>query len=119
MIFTALLESGTGGVHAINERISESYRAGSGRELGRSTRFLTTAVLLTGSVFVAGSFGLVALIADGYRWLAYLFLLIYVAPLLTIGLWRLGRARKQGLKTNDNLARDLPVSPPAPRPAPR
>src|SRR3546814_17230830 len=88
MIFTALLESGTGGVHAINERISESYRTGSGRELGRSTRFLTTAVLLTGSVFVAGSFGLVALIADGYRWLAYLFLLIYVAPLLTIGLWR-------------------------------
>src|SRR3546814_17687545 len=48
MIFTALLESGTGGVHAINERISEAYRAGSGRELGRSTRFLTTAVLQIG-----------------------------------------------------------------------
>src|SRR3546814_13380237 len=105
MIFTALLESGTGGVHAINERISEAYRTGSGRELGRSTRFLTTAVLLTGSVFVACSFGLVALIADGYRWLAYLFLLIYVAPLLTIRLWRPGRDRKPGLEARDKLAR--------------
>ena len=97
MIFTALLESGTGGVHAINERISEAYKARSDRELGRSMRFLTTATLLAGSVFVAGSFGLVALIADGYRWLAYLFLLIYVAPLLTIGLWRLARDRRTGL----------------------
>ena len=112
MIFAALLESGTGGVHAINERISEAYRTGRGRELGRSTRFLTTAVLLTGSVFVAGSFGLVALIADGYRWLAYLFLLIYVAPLLTIGLWRLGRDRKQGLEASDIMARDLHAASP-------
>lgn len=93
MIFTALLESGTGGVHAINERISETFRARSGREIGRAARFFTTAMLLAGSVFVAGSFGLVALIADGYRWLAYLFLLIYVAPLLTVGLWRLAKRR--------------------------
>lgn len=89
MIFTALLESGTGGVHAINERISQAYKARRDQDLGRVARFLITAVLLTGAVFVAGRFGLVALIADGYRWLAYLFLLIYVAPLLTLGLWRL------------------------------
>src|SRR3546814_8796384 len=60
MFFTALLESGTGGVHANNERISEAHRTGRGRELGRQTRFLTTPVLLTGSVSVARRSGLVA-----------------------------------------------------------
>src|SRR3546814_10936926 len=69
------------------------------------------------SVFVAGSFGLVALIADGYRCLAYLFLLIYVAPLLTIGLWRLGRDRKQGLEASDIMTRDLHAASPDPGPA--
>lgn len=92
-IFAALLESATGGVHAINERVAEAYRARRGRELGPLMRLFITAILLTGSVFVAGTFGLVDLIAEGYRWLAYLFLLIYVAPLLTVGLWQIGRKR--------------------------
>ena len=33
--------------------------------------------------------GLVALIANGYRALAYLLIAVYVVPLLTIGLWKL------------------------------
>ena len=33
--------------------------------------------------------GLVALIANGYRALAYVLIAVYVVPLLTIGLWRL------------------------------
>ena len=34
---------------------------------------------------------LVDLIASGYRFLAWLFLAVFVAPLLTIGVWRLLR----------------------------
>ena len=37
------------------------------------------------------TFGLVALIARGYRGLAWLFLVVYVLPLLTFGAWRLRR----------------------------
>jgi uncharacterized membrane protein YkvI len=40
-------------------------------------------------MFVAGRIGLVDLIAGGYRLLAVLFLTVFVAPLLTIGLGRL------------------------------
>ncbi len=98
MIFAALLESGTGGVHAINERIAAVYRGRRGREFGRPMRFGVTALLLTGSVFVAGRFGLVSLIANGYRWLAYAFLLIYVAPLMTMGAWRVFLWRRAGVK---------------------
>ena len=89
MIFAALLESGTGQVHAINERIAATYRNLSNREFSKSSRLAVTAAVLAGSVFVADRVGLVSLISSGYRWLAYLFLAIYVLPLSTIGLLRI------------------------------
>ncbi len=91
MIFSALLESGTGGVHAINERVAHSYAGARGQVMPRSLRLGLSIGVLTGSVFVAGKFGLVALIANGYRWLAYLFLLVYVVPLLSKGLFQVLR----------------------------
>ena len=93
MIFAALLESGTGGLHAINERIARAYQTGGRGVLPRSARLAITAAILIGSVFVADRIGLVSLIINGYRFLAYLFLAVFVAPLLTIGVWRVTRRR--------------------------
>ena len=87
MIFLALLESGTGLVHAINERAGAVVRSRSG--LTTSHRLLLTAALLVVAMLLADRFGLVALIASGYRALAYVFLAVYVLPLLTLGLRRL------------------------------
>ena len=42
-------------------------------------------------MFVAARVGLVDLIASGYRFLAWLFLGVFVLPLLTLGIWRLLR----------------------------
>jgi len=42
---------------------------------------------------LAQRFGLVTLIARGYRALAIIFLVVYVLPLLTIGVARLARGR--------------------------
>ena len=42
-------------------------------------------------MFLATRFGLVALIANGYRLLAAIFLLVYVLPVLTIGVYKLRR----------------------------
>jgi uncharacterized membrane protein YkvI len=89
MIFSALLESGTGAVHAVNERIAGGLHKRSGIELGRRERALIAAALLVGCMFLADRFGLVALIASGYRALALIFLAVYVAPILTLGLLRL------------------------------
>ena len=93
MIFSALLESGTAVIHACNERISHAWRMrrGTGAGLGRTARLSVAAVLLIGSIFIADRVGLVALIAQGYRGLAYLFLVVYILPLLTVGVWRLWR----------------------------
>jgi uncharacterized membrane protein YkvI len=60
--------------------------------LSSRVRFAITIAILIGAVFVADRIGLIALIANGYRWLSFIFLGIYVAPLLTIGIWRMRRS---------------------------
>ena len=89
MIFAALLESGTGAVHAINERIAVAWRHHRGDAPGAAVRGMIALVLLAGCMLLAARIGLVALIAHGYRAFAYVLLVIYVLPLLTLGLWRL------------------------------
>ena len=93
MIFAALLESGTGSVHAVNERIAAAYRNSRAAELPKLARFVIAGALLIGSIFLAARFGLVTLIAQGYRILAYTILVLYVVPLLTVGVWQLWRGR--------------------------
>ncbi|AQR73783.1 hypothetical protein [Sphingomonas sp. LM7] len=93
MIFAALLESGAGAVHAINERVAGVVRRRRGAELGARSRAFIAGALLLVCMFVAERVGLIALIASGYRLLAYLFLAVFVLPLLTIGLARLLRRR--------------------------
>jgi uncharacterized membrane protein YkvI len=83
MIFAALLESGTGAVHAINERIA---RAGGRSDAGLSTRMRGAVALglLGVCMLLADRIGLVALIASGYRALAWMLIAIYVVPLLLV-----------------------------------
>jgi uncharacterized membrane protein YkvI len=92
MIFAALLESGTGAVHAVNQRLAGILLA-SGRSFGTAARFAASTLLLVISIFVAARFGLIALIARGYRLLAYLIIAVYVIPVLSYGLWRVLRPR--------------------------
>ena len=91
MIFSALLESGTSSVHAINERIDHVWLARTGRELTHRARLSIAAVVLVGCMFLASRFGLVALIATGYRALAYILLATFILPLVTVGVWKLAR----------------------------
>ena len=89
MIFAALLESGTGAVHAVNERISTVWQARTRTALSTRARGAIALALLVICMLIADRVGLVALIANGYRALAYLLIAVYVLPLLTIGVWRL------------------------------
>lgn len=86
MILAALLESGTGAVHAVNQRMAGVLSA-RGRTLSTIGRLMLSAGVLISSIFIATQFGLVALIARGYRALAYLFIAVYVVPLLVHGVW--------------------------------
>jgi len=97
VIFLAILDTGVGIVHAFNERVSNVLAERRGRGLTTASRFAIAGALLVGSVFVADRFGLVALIARGYRALAWIVFAVFVLPLMTWGLWRLatGRAARQ------------------------
>ena len=94
MIFSALLESGTSSVHAINERINHAWQARRGTPLSHRTRLTIALVLLVGCMILASRFGLVALIANGYRALAYVLLATYILPLVTVGVWQLMRTAR-------------------------
>ncbi len=97
MVFAALLESGAGMVHAVNERIAVSWRTRRGAAMPVGLRLAASLVLLLAATEIAGRFGLVALIAGGYRALAWIFLCTYVLPLFTVGLWRLWRGNGRPL----------------------
>ena len=94
MIFAALLESGTGAVHAVNERISTVWQARTRKPLNSRARGAIALALLAICMLIADRVGLVALIANGYRALAYLLIAVYVVPLLTIGIWRLWKSEQ-------------------------
>ena len=93
MVFGALLESGVGVVHAVNERVATAWEDRRNAELPRWLRPGLTVALLAVCMFIADSVGLVELIASGYRLMAYVFLLVFVLPLLTVGVVRIARGR--------------------------
>jgi len=93
MIFAALLERGTGAVHAINERINRAWPRTHAHALSRAARLCIALAILSGCMLLAQRFGLVTLIARGYRALAVIFVLVYVLPLYTLGLRRLRHRR--------------------------
>lgn len=95
MIFAALLESGSGIVHGSNERIA-AVLAARGSGFARASRLAVGTGMLIVSVWIATEFGLVALVARGYRLLALMILITYVAPILTVGLWRATRGTPSG-----------------------
>lgn len=87
MVFVALVETSVSAVHAVNERIS----AVRPRPIGARTRLVITSALLLAAMVIADRFGLIALIANGYRLLAFAIIGVFVLPLLTLGVWKLMR----------------------------
>lgn len=93
VLLGTLVETGTGLIHGMNERIAHVLQE-RGREMpGLARPTLATGLLLAGTL-LAGV-GLVDLIARGYGTLTWVFLLVYVLPVLTVGSWRIMRSKSQ------------------------
>jgi uncharacterized membrane protein YkvI len=89
VLFGTLIETGAGLIHGMNERIAHAFRERK-REMPRLARPSLALGLLLAGTLLAGV-GLVDLIARGYGTLTWVFLLVYVVPVLTLGLWRITR----------------------------
>ncbi len=88
VLLWTLIETSTGLIHAVLDRVS-----GTLEEQGRSPLSRRAAGLLTVTILIAAALlsrlGLIALVAQGYRAMAYAFLALFVLPLLTVGVWRI------------------------------
>lgn len=93
VVFGTFVETGTGLLHAVNERISANYKE-RGKVLSRHVRPVAALAILAVAVISGSTIGIVDLIARGYGLLTYFFIAILVAPLLTVGLWRITRSAR-------------------------
>ena len=88
VVFGTFVETGAGTLHAINERIAVQV-AEYGKELPRWLRPAIAGVLLVLAVYGATAIGIIELVAQGYGMLSWVFIIVLVIPLLTLGMWRI------------------------------
>ena len=92
VLFGTFIETGTGFIFAVTERVNK-FRVERGQAESKTTTMIITVVLLLMGTFIA-QFGLLGLIAKGYGTISWGFLLIYVLPMLTLGVWKIRNARR-------------------------
>ena len=86
VLLGTLIETATGMIHAVNERIGETMHE-RGAVMPSYVRPAVAVVLLALTTFLA-RFGLIDLIASGYGTIAWGFLFLFVFPVLTFGTYQ-------------------------------
>lgn len=80
VLFGTFIETGVGMIHGFNERIAAAHQG-----LSSQWRAGIGIILLAISIFLANAIGLVALIGKGYGAITWGYWIIFVIPVLTIG----------------------------------
>lgn len=90
MLFGTFIETGAGLLQGINERIDAFLLERRGRRLGGGSHaaIAVTAIVVSACLSLVGITGL---IAKGYGTMAWVFFVIYIVPLATIGVARIVR----------------------------
>jgi len=91
VLFGTLVETGTGFIHSVNERLRSSLQA-RGKDLKQWHRPLVAIVILL-IAFGLSSFGLIDLIAKGYGTISWGFFVVFIIPLLTLGIYKIVKAK--------------------------
>ena len=105
MIMVALVETGVTLMASVDGRIGTTWKERTGAPPPPRIRVALIAALLLVAVFLADAIGLVALIAQGYRLLAYAILATYVVPLLAYALWQFWSRRGQAFQAQPPQAK--------------
>jgi len=94
VLFGTLIETGAGVIQGMIARVDAALVEKRGAPASRRLHFLVAALGFAVAIALS-QFGVIALIAKGYGLLAWGFLGVYIAPLLTVGVWRLMATNKQ------------------------
>ena len=92
VLLGTLIETGTGLIHAFNERVSTTFQE-QGRTMPSALR-LAVAVGLLAIGALTAQFGLIDLIAKGYGTITYGFWAVYLLPVFTLGVWKILTSRR-------------------------
>jgi uncharacterized membrane protein YkvI len=96
VLFGTLIETGTGLIHAFNERIAGVF-SGKGRTMPPFARpVIAIGVIVVGSLL--SRIGIIRLIRNGYGFMTWYFLAIMILPLLTVGIQLIGRAGRRTVR---------------------
>ncbi len=87
VLLGTLIESGAGVIHAFNERLASLYRTRN-QTMPRKLRAITAITLMVIASLLA-KIGLVKLIMIAAQTYAWFFLLMFLVPLLTVGIYRI------------------------------
>jgi len=87
VIFGTFIETGSGLLHSLNERVFHTAQE-RGRELPGYLRPVIAIAVLIFAIIAGGKLGIVALIARGYGLMTWAIVAVFVIPVLTIGLMR-------------------------------
>ena len=92
-MFMTFLGTGLGFLQAVNERLDAWSTVRRGKPLGQ---WAHVGVGITGLLISAGlgQFGIIALIAKGYGTISWGFLIVFIIPVLTVGVWKIMGASK-------------------------
>jgi uncharacterized membrane protein YkvI len=86
VILTALLKSAVGLLNGVNERVARAVQD-KGGAMPPWTRAVAALIAMIVAVFLSAWFGIIELIKHGYRFSSYFFVVVFLLPLLTRGLW--------------------------------
>jgi len=90
VLFGTFIETGSALIHGVNERLDQAFAEKSVR-MPRWMRPAVALAILFIAVVLADAIGLTSLVAQGYGTITWGFLLVYVLPLLTYGIWLISR----------------------------
>jgi len=94
VLFGTLIETGTGFIHAVNERINSYLVDTKGYEMPRIWRGALAFTLALVGLLIS-TFGLIALIAKGYGTISWGFFILHGVALFTIGIYKLHKKLSQ------------------------
>ncbi len=93
VLFAMIIQTAAGLLHGLNERLDGWLLERRGQKGSPLTHAIVAGSALVMSLVLA-SFGITALVAKGYGNLAWAYLVVYIIPLLTIGLFKILRQQR-------------------------
>lgn len=93
ILFGTFIETSTAMIHSVNERIAVSFE-NKNKLMPRVMRPAIAFGILFTAIVLATKFGIVNLISEGYGTLTYIFIILIIPPLFTIGIWKIFKIKQ-------------------------